>query len=91
MDSLHLNERLEQQANAETEADTASVFLKRMLSIKFVISTSSSFAQTQQVAVGTKSMVREIGTGSIGKVFKHPETISVYNVPVYGAMHLFSS
>lgn len=61
MDSLQLEERLGQ----EEALEIPELLLKRMLSIKSVISTVSSLAKRQQAAVGTKSMSREIGTGFI--------------------------
>jgi hypothetical protein len=80
IESLHLEDRLEQEAVLETPG----MILKRMLSIRSVVSTGSSFAQRQQGAIGTRSMFREIGSGSIGKAFEHPGTIFVYKVPVSG-------
>jgi hypothetical protein len=48
LENLSLEDRLE----AEASAETPEACLKRMLSVKSVISTSSSFAQRQQAAVG---------------------------------------
>ncbi|KAK1702571.1 hypothetical protein BDP67DRAFT_496799, partial [Colletotrichum lupini] len=76
--NLHLEERLE----AETQGETIEVCLKRMLSTKSTISTASSFAKRQQAAVGVAANFREIGTGSIGKVFEHPGTTFAYKLPL---------
>ncbi|KAK3358340.1 hypothetical protein B0T24DRAFT_693595 [Lasiosphaeria ovina] len=81
MERLHLEDRLEQEAAA---LETPDIILKRMLSIRSVVPTTSSFAQRQQGEVGTSSMFREIGTGSAGKVFEHPGTIFAYKVDVSG-------
>ncbi|KAI4113708.1 MAG: hypothetical protein LQ345_005369 [Seirophora villosa] len=56
--------------------------LKRLLSTKSVVSTSSSFAERQRAAVGTDVRFREIGTGSIGKIFEHTGTTWVYKLPI---------
>lgn len=77
-ESLALEDKLAEDALNESPTQC----LQRMLSIKSVVSTASSFAQRQQSAVGTKAMFREIGTGSIGKVFEHPGTIFVYKMPL---------
>jgi hypothetical protein len=79
-ENLQLGKLLEQEAAAET----VEMLLKRMLSIRSVVSTGSSFALRQQAAIGTKAFFREIGTGSIGKVYEHPGTVFVYKVPVSG-------
>ncbi|KAH6632542.1 hypothetical protein F5144DRAFT_621293 [Chaetomium tenue] len=60
--------QLEERLGQEEALETPELLLKRI----------------QQAAVGTKSMFREIGTGSIGKVFEHPGTVFVYKVPVAG-------
>ncbi|KAK5996374.1 hypothetical protein PT974_01708 [Cladobotryum mycophilum] len=77
-----LEATLEDQLEREAIGISVEDSLKRMLSIKSVISTTSSFAQRQQAAIGTNSMFREIGTGSVGKVFEHPGTIFAYKLPV---------
>lgn len=78
-DNLALEDYLESTAAGQT----AEQSLKRLLSIRSVVSTASSFAKRQQAAVGVTSAVfREIGTGSIGKVFEHPESIRVYKLPL---------
>ncbi|KXH62905.1 hypothetical protein CNYM01_01973 [Colletotrichum nymphaeae SA-01] len=76
--NLHLEERLE----AETRGEPIEACLKRMLSTKSTISTASSFAKRQQAAVGVAADFREIGTGSIGKVFEHPGTTFAYKLPL---------
>ncbi|KPM45573.1 hypothetical protein AK830_g969 [Neonectria ditissima] len=80
--ALRDNLRLENRLDIAAKADTPEACLQRMLSVKSVISTSSSFAERQQAAVGTTACFREIGTGSIGKVFEHPGTTFVYKLPV---------
>ncbi|KAL9601086.1 MAG: hypothetical protein Q9219_002796 [cf. Caloplaca sp. 3 TL-2023] len=75
---LALGERLESEASQETAQET----LKRLLSIKSVVSTSSSLAQRYQSAVETHRAFRKIGTGSIGKIFEHSGTIWVYKLPL---------
>ncbi|KAK8144450.1 hypothetical protein G3M48_005782 [Beauveria asiatica] len=76
--NLTLEDRLEQQYANEP----ADVRLSRLLSIRSVVSTASSFAQRQQQAVGAQVDFREIGTGSIGKVFEHPGTLYAYKLPL---------
>ncbi|KAK1985655.1 zinc finger protein-domain-containing protein [Colletotrichum cereale] len=78
MANLALEDKLEEDALGEPLESC----LKRMLSTRTVVSTSSSFAQRQQAAVGTDSKFREIGTGSIGKVFEHPGTTFAYKLPM---------
>lgn len=60
--NLELEEKLEKDA-------TPRDILHRLLSTKSAISTTSSFARSQQAAVGTRAPFREIGVGSIGRVF----------------------
>lgn len=52
----------------------------RILSIKSVVSTTSSFAVAQEAATHSPQTFREIemGIGSIGKVYKHQGTNIVY-------------
>lgn len=78
------NLQLEDQLEKESEGLPVDETLKRMLSTKSVISTTSSFAQRHQEAAGAEVIFREIGTGSIGKVFEHPGTICAYKLPVSG-------
>lgn len=54
--------------------------LKRFLSINSVISTSSSFAQRQQAAIGTKAEYRAIGAGTCAKVFEVTGTAYIFKV-----------
>ena len=77
-ENLVLEESLESSAAEESPKQS----LVRLLSIKSVISTTSSFAQRQQAAVGGTPAFREIGTGSIGKVFEHPGTVWAYKLPL---------
>ncbi|KAM0260049.1 hypothetical protein ACHAQJ_002973 [Trichoderma viride] len=81
-EALKRNLALEDSLGEDTINISIEEGLKRMLSLKSVVSTSSSFAQRQQEAIGTTPMFREIGTGSIGKVFEHPGTIFAYKLPV---------
>ncbi|EXJ86309.1 hypothetical protein A1O3_03260 [Capronia epimyces CBS 606.96] len=69
------NLRLEEQLIAnETNEQT----LKQLLSTRSVISTTSSFAERQQVAAGEQNVFGEIGTGSIGMFLEHTGFICVY-------------
>ncbi|KAF1959213.1 hypothetical protein CC80DRAFT_523935 [Byssothecium circinans] len=54
--------------------------LKRFLSINSEVSTSSSFAERQQIAVGTRSNFRVIGAGTCGRVFEIPGTVDIFKV-----------
>lgn len=72
--SFSLEERLAK------EAETPQQLLGRLLSTKSAISTASSFAQSRQAAIGTRAAFREIGTGSIGKVFEQPGTPWAFKV-----------
>lgn len=80
--ALKDNLALEDKLDAEAFEETAEACLKRMLSIKSVISTTSSFARRQQAALSATAPFKEIGTGSIGKVFEHPGTTFVYKLPL---------
>ncbi|KAL2787102.1 hypothetical protein BJX66DRAFT_341572 [Aspergillus keveii] len=73
--NLRLKDKLQREAN-----ETPQEFMKRMLSTKSAISTSSSFAERQQLAVGHTTSFRETGTGSIGKVFEQPGTPWAFKV-----------
>ncbi|RAQ68677.1 hypothetical protein COH21_013003 [Aspergillus flavus] len=73
--NLHLEEKLEKE-----ELNTPQALLKLLLSTRSVVSRSSSFAERQQAAVGCKSPFREIGTGSIGKVFEQAGTLWAFKV-----------
>ncbi|CRL27615.1 Protein of unknown function DUF3669, zinc finger protein [Penicillium camemberti] len=72
--NLKLEEKLEE------EDATPQDVLHRLLSTKSAISTTSSFARSQQAAVGTRAPFREIGVGSIGRVFGQPGTPWAYKV-----------
>jgi len=74
--SLQLEEKLQKEEDAETPQE----LLRRMLSARSAISTASSFARSQQEAVGTRAEFREIGVGSIGRVFEHPGTPWAFEV-----------
>ncbi|RAH64703.1 zinc finger protein [Aspergillus aculeatinus CBS 121060] len=73
--NLRLEERLEQD-----ELESPQARLKRLLSTRSAVSTSSSFAERQQAAVGCNAPFREIGTGSIGKVFEQGGTLWAFKV-----------
>ena len=77
-ESLALEDHLESTAAGESTEQS----LKRLLSIRSVVSTTSSFAKRQQAAVGTTSGFREIGTGSISKAFEHPGAVWAYKLPL---------
>ena len=74
LESLDLDDKLAAEAASEGPKEA----LKRLLSIRSVVSTSSSFAERQQAAVHGHSEFKEIGTGSTAKVFEHPGTSWVY-------------
>ncbi|KAJ1338252.1 DUF3669 domain-containing protein [Microdochium nivale] len=79
LENLALGDKLQKD---DANVTTASQFLQRMLSLKSVISTGSSYAERQQAAIGISASFREIGTGSIGKIFEHPGTVFVYKLPL---------
>ena len=56
--------------------------LKRLLSTRSHISTTSSFAIRQEEAAGTDVPWREIGLGSRGRVFEQPGTDLVYKLAI---------
>ncbi|KAI6779983.1 uncharacterized protein J7T54_000284 [Emericellopsis cladophorae] len=74
--ALTLEQKLEQDA-AEC---TTEVALQRMLSLRSVISTTSSFAERQQAAVDRPVEFRGIGKGSIGVISEHPGTTHCYKL-----------
>lgn len=74
LQSLRLEDRLSRDATNETNEQT----LKRLLSTRSAISTTSSFAERQQASTGDQTAFRKRGTGSVGIVFEHPGTICVY-------------
>ncbi|KGO77594.1 Protein of unknown function DUF3669, zinc finger protein [Penicillium italicum] len=76
--AIERNLRLEEKL--EEEDATPQDLLRRLLSTKSAISTTSSFARGQQAAVGTRAPFREIGVGSIGRVFGQPGTPWAYKV-----------
>lgn len=71
---LNRNLCLEEKLRRDDHEDPQEL-LKRFLSTKSGISTTSSFAEHQQEAVGRQNAFREIGTGSIGRVFEQPGTV----------------
>ncbi|RAK96769.1 zinc finger protein [Aspergillus ibericus CBS 121593] len=78
-DALQQNLQLEDKLRRD-ENETPQARLQRMLSTRSVISTSSSFAERQQAAIGSRNPFREIGVGSIGKVFEQPGTPWAFKV-----------
>lgn len=80
--AIRENLALEDHLESTSAGDSIEQSLKRLLSIRSVVSTTSSFAKRQQAAFGTTTSFREIGTGSIGKVFEHPGTIWAYKLPL---------
>lgn len=80
--ALLQNLRLEDKLKADADNLSPKETLKRFLSVRSVISTTSSTAEQYQAAVGRVTPFREIGTGSIGKVFEHPGTIWAYKLPL---------
>ncbi|KAI1304360.1 hypothetical protein F5Y03DRAFT_406973 [Xylaria venustula] len=80
--ALRDNLTLEQRLNEETKTESPNTTLRRLLSVRTVVTTFSSSAERQQQAVDKNAMLREIGTGSIGKVFEHPGTVYVYKLPL---------
>ena len=69
-------------AQSEASNETHVQALNRLFSINSVISTSSSFAERQQRAIGREETFRVIGVGSVGKIFEHPGTKWVYKLPL---------
>ncbi len=76
------NQALEHHIESEAAGRPPRESLQRLLSLRYVVSTRSSFAEYQQTAVGDIAQFREIGTGSIGKVFEHPGTVWAYKLPM---------
>ncbi|KAK8862854.1 hypothetical protein PGQ11_009089 [Apiospora arundinis] len=56
--------------------------LARMLSLGSVVSTTSSSAERETMALDLPVPFRETGTGSIKRVFEHSGTFFVYKVPI---------
>ena len=77
-ENLDLDRHLESEAAGQPPKES----LRRLLSLRYEVSTRSSFAENQQAAVGNITQFREIGTGSIGKVFEHPGTVWAYKLPL---------
>ena len=77
-ENLDLDRHLESEATGQPPKES----LRRLLSLRYEVSTRSSFAENQQAAVGNITQFREIGTGSIGKVFEHPGTVWAYKLPL---------
>ncbi|KAJ5277000.1 hypothetical protein N7524_003153 [Penicillium chrysogenum] len=75
-----MEENLQLEEKLNKEAETPQELLHRLLSTKSAVSTASSFAQSRQAAIGTRAAFREIGTGSIGKVFEQPGTPWAFKV-----------
>ncbi|KAI9868494.1 MAG: hypothetical protein M1813_005938 [Trichoglossum hirsutum] len=64
--------------------------LKRLLSINSIISTSSSFAERQQAAVGTETTYRHIGRGTCGTIFEIPGTTFALKVAKTNSVALWN-
>src|SRR5699024_9766080 len=73
---------LEEKLGNDAKEETPKQVLRRLLSKNSTISTSSSFAERQREVVGTNAPFREIGTGSIGKVFEQMGTVWAFKVPL---------
>lgn len=71
---------LAQFLSSRKAEETAQKTLKRLLSTKSGNSTSSSFAERKQAAIGSLLPFREIGAGSVGKVFEKPGTPWAFKV-----------
>ncbi|KAJ6127563.1 hypothetical protein N7523_003175 [Penicillium sp. IBT 18751x] len=71
---LDMEQNLQLEEKLSKDAETPQEVLHRLLSTKSAISTASSFALSRQAAIGTRAAFREIGTGSIGKVYEQPGT-----------------
>ena len=80
--AIRENLALEEYLDSTAAGESIEQSLRRLLSIRTVVSTASSFAKRQQAAIGTTAAFREIGTGSIGKVFEHPGSVWVYKLPL---------
>jgi hypothetical protein len=72
MEAIQLEEKLNPQLT-----------LKRFLSVRSAISTTSSFAERQQAAVGTRSQFRSLGAGTCGRVYEVPGTTDIFKVANY--------
>lgn len=80
--AMQRNLALEQKLAHEADTLSPELALQRMLSLRSVISTTSSYAERQQGAVGQVVAFREIGKGSIGAVYEHPGTVRCYKLPL---------
>ncbi|KAJ4338716.1 hypothetical protein N0V95_007987 [Ascochyta clinopodiicola] len=73
IDALMANIQLEEKLTSKT-------MLQRFFSMGSVVSTSSSFANRRQDAIGTRSQYRSIGAGTCGQVFEVPGTTYVFKL-----------
>ena len=74
-----MNALLEQNLALERSLEVQQE-LKRLLTTKSHISTTSSFAVAQEAAIGTNTEWREIGVGSRGRVFEQSGSGKVYKL-----------
>lgn len=81
--TIALEERLAASLDSED-------LLRRFLSIRSALSTSSSLAERQQSAVGTFSKFRHIGAGQCGTIFEVPGATWVYKVAKRLDNHLWN-
>ncbi|KAF9695289.1 hypothetical protein EKO04_006722 [Ascochyta lentis] len=73
IDAMMANMQLEEKLTAKT-------MLQRFFSMGSIVSTSSSFANRQQDAIGTRAQYRCIGAGTCGQIFKVPGTSYVFKL-----------
>ncbi|KAJ5176580.1 uncharacterized protein N7482_002457 [Penicillium canariense] len=78
--AIAMERSLQLEVKLEQEARTPQEVLHRLLTTRSAISTASSFARRQQAAIGTRTEFREIGVGSIGRVFEQPGTPWAFKV-----------
>lgn len=76
-----LSEQLEQQLTVR-ERENPMLALSRLLSTSTAVSTSSTLASRYQAALGSDANFREIGTGSIGRVYEQAGTVYVLKVGI---------
>ncbi|KAK2853249.1 hypothetical protein FQN49_005255 [Arthroderma sp. PD_2] len=74
--------QLERTRSSGSQGSVRNNSLKKLLSTQSGISTASSYAEFQNAAVGQIAAFREIGRGSIGKIFEQPGTTWAYKLPL---------
>jgi hypothetical protein len=72
MEAIQLEEKL-----------SPKLTLKRFLSVRSTIHTTSSFPERQQAAIGARSQFRSLGAGTCGRVFEVPSTTDIFKVANY--------